>query len=383
MSFSNFPAATPTLPAPYPAYTQQDLLDILDEVFPDHYLQPLKDPGPGYEVPQAHAKMLAFAALMVEYLATGAFILSAGGPAKAQVAVAFRRQSSAAGAVTVKKGSVLVAPATGREFVTLEDAVFGGGDVGPVQVQAAARFYGWKYNVKGPVTLPTGEVLEGEISKIRVPIQDPVLADPTIYVEQVTDATGGRLGMLDGLGKDRGLLREVGESDAQYRARVRALPDTVSPDAIERALERVFNPLGLTAVFIEPWDPGFQTCWNAPPAAPAVFVYNDPRPAMPFMNRWLSESLFRGAFFVVVPRLSVIADFGMVFNDTAMTSADHGGPLGRRAFSAYSLPASVTNLPGAFNGFDNGGALVYAGLYNLLQSIKAAGVRAVLWKEGQ
>lgn len=393
MSFGNFPAATPALPPPFPAQTQQDLLDVLGEVWPDHYLAPLRDIGPGYELPQAYAKMLAFASVMVEYLASGSFILSAEGPAKAQVNVRFLRQNALAGAVTVKKGTILVTPATGREFVTLEDAVFGGADVGPITVRAEARFYGWAYNVKGPVTLPTGEVLEGEISRIKLPLQDPVYADPTIYVEQVDDATGGKLGFLDALGKDRGITRLPGEPDDAYRVRVRALPDTVTPDAISRVIKKLLAPYGATPTLIETWSPAYQTCYDAPNATfgymgalydPNLFCFDDPR-ITPFRNRWLDETDRRGAFIVSVPRIGPILDVGMAYDDTATGYGGLQNPIGARGVGAWDVPTDANEnlVQAGYDGFDRGVQAVYKGLFDVLQEIKAGGVSATVELEGE
>jgi len=392
--FAPFPAAIPTLPAPYPALTQQDLLDVLDAVFPAEYLAPLKDPGPGYELPQAYAQILAFASTMIEYLATNAFILTSEGPAKATVTVSFSRQNAGAGAVTVKRGTVVSTSETGREFVTLQDAVFGGSDVGPIEVPAQARFYGWNYNVKGPVTLSSGEILEGEIDTVKLPLQEPVFADPTIYVEQVTDATGGRLGFLDGLGKDRGVDRVRGEPDQRYRQRVRSLPDTITPDAIQRVIAAHLAPWGVEPTFIETWSPAYQTCYDAPNQTypylgalydPNLFCYDDPRTDVGFRNRWLDERDHRGAFIVQVPNLAPLFDTSMAYDDTAPSFAELRNPNGARAVGAYDVPvdASADLVQGGYDGFDVQKQAVYKGLYDLLQKIKAGGVYATVELEGE
>lgn len=396
MTLGPFPPAVPTLPAPFPAQTQADLLALLESVFPTHYLVPLRDVGPGYELQQAYARMMEYASLVLEYVATGAFILSAEGPAKAQVTVRFLRDSGVAGSVTVKRGTIVAAPASGRQFVTLDDAVFVGSATGPIEVRAEARFYGWIYNLPGPVTLDSGEVLEGEISEVVIPLQDPVLADPTIQVEQVSDATGGRLGMLDALGRDRGIARLPSETDAAYRHRVRALPDTITPDAVVRTLRRFFGPLGLSASFIETWSAEYQTCYDAPARTytglgaaydPNLFCFDDPRTSPPFRNRWLSDADYRGAFIVVVPALAFQHDVGMIYDDTAagaayLTSAPANG---RRAAGAYDVaPACVdTLLQGAYDGFDPVVRAVYKGLLEVLREIKAAGVYVTVELEGQ
>lgn len=47
------------LPDPIAPMAQQDLLDLLDRLLPEHYLGPLKNPGPGYELLQAYARIFA------------------------------------------------------------------------------------------------------------------------------------------------------------------------------------------------------------------------------------------------------------------------------------------------------------------------------------
>lgn len=394
MSFAPFPAATPTLPAPYPALSQQDLLDLVEALLPDFYLQPLIDPGPGYELLQAYAKVMAHASAIAESFLSGQFILTAQGAMKAQVQVEFSRSSATAGAVTVKKGTVVLAPRSGREFITLEDAEFGALDLGPVEVTAEARFFGPAYNVPGPVTRTSGEVLEGEITEISVPVQDPVFADPTITVAQVADATGGVFGFLDALGADRGLVRRTGETDAAYTTRMRQLPDTVTPDAVLRAIERVMARWGGTATLIEPWSAAYQTCYDAPNETygglgaaydPNLFCFDDDRANPPFRNRWLDEGDFRGAIIVVVSNLACIRDVGMIFDDTALLPAELDTVAGERSVCAYDTTFGDTAnvLTGAYDGFDLPKAAVYNGLRALLREIVAAGVTVSLELEGE
>lgn len=394
MSFASFPTATPNLPAPYPALTQQALLDLVESLLPDFYLAPLQDPGPGYELLQMYAKVLARASVVLEEFLSGQFILSAQAAAKAQVDVEFSRNSAAAGAVTVKRGTVVRAPQSGREYITLEDAVFGALDLGPIEVAAEARFYGSTYNVPGPVTLDSGEVLEGEITEVSVAVQEPAYGDPTIVVAQVGDATGGAFGFLDALGRDRGLVRGAGESDAAYRTRLRQLPDTVTPDAIARGVARIMQRWGGTATVIETWSAAYQTCFDAPNETytgigaaydPNLFCFDDDRPNPPFRNRWLDERDFRGAFIVVVSNLACVRDVGMIFDDTALLPAELETACGERAACAYDMThADEANvLAGGYDGFDLPKAAVYNGLRALLREIKAGGVNVAIELEGE
>lgn len=253
--------------------------------------------------------------------------------------------------VTVKAGTIVTTSQGGRDFVTTADAVFGSSTLVVTNVPATAVVSGYEFNVPGPVTTADRTVLPGDIDTVEFFYQNPVFGDQSIQVRQVTSATGGVDADLDQLGADRGIARQVGESDAQYRARVRSLPDTISPDAIQRSIAAVLVPFGSPAFdFEETWDPHYQTSWDMPSnnvGTPTfdlahydavfsnIFTYDDSRASPPFIDRWLDDVEARGAFIVVTP--------------------DLGG---------LDVPA-------------------YAAMYDMLQAIKAAGVAAILELAGQ
>jgi hypothetical protein len=205
--------------------------------------------------------------------------------------------------------------------------------------------------------------------------------------------------MLDALGSDRGLPRHVGEQDPQYRVRLRSLPDTVSPGAIQRLIQTLFAPYNVTPEFTELWDIRFTTCWDAPVAAipananydPTLFVYDDPRPLPPhrdpqFRGRWLDAPTMNGAFVVVVPILQPITEYGLAYNDPAanivgLVSTDFPG--GSRGVPAYDIPADyAAALSGAYDGTDTGYSSLVLSLWQQLQKIKAGGVAALVALEG-
>lgn len=275
-------------------------------------------------------------------------------------------------------------------------------------VQAIAE--GWEWNVPGVVTTAAGELLPGDIDIVEKLIQVdslfPTVAtfyDATIQVRNIAAMSGGKAGMLDQLGFDRGLPRRFGESDDAYRFRVRALPDTVSPDAIQRTVKDILTPYGASAdfEFIETFDPNYQMCWDAPSpnagtptfdpsadlALSEVFVYDDTRPASPFMNRWLDEIEMRGAFIVVLPNLATLLDQGMTWGDTAVTAGDHDAAAtgGKRAFSAWGIPSTGISpliTPSFWGAGDAKKEALYVSIFDILQAIKAAGVAAIIELEG-
>lgn len=79
------------------------------------------------------------------------------------------------------------------------------------------------------------------------------VADWGLSVSNTTKPSGGKSGMLDMLGLERGMYRFVGESDESYRKRISAVSDTVSPNAIRRKLNRALtlSPLALSWCFRE------------------------------------------------------------------------------------------------------------------------------------
>lgn len=388
------------LPCPNPI-EQSEFLALFEKLVPQSWLIPIRDTGPGYEVLAAYAKTAERVSRAVARFYCGSYILSATGGNKATALVAFFRDNNNAGPVTIKAGTVITTSRGDRRFVTAEDVTLTHGDDFDlsvvVPVTAAADGYQW--NVPGPVQALNGEILPGEIDTIVALDTDPPFGDPTIQVQQVTDATGGVAPMLDGLGLDRGLPRNsVNETDDQYRARIRTLPDTVSPDAIKRNItaqlkQFLTNP---SFDFIETFQQNYQNCWDATPPAgpltaqgifdPNLFVYDDPRPPYPFENRWLDENDFRGAFIVVISPITR-SDSSLFYDDPGESPADFSNAPdgGERAPAYYDLTNTLTpaELQGAYDGEDVLANAIYANLYNTIITAKPAGVFAALELKGQ
>lgn len=303
--------------------------------------------------------------------------------------------------VILLKGTIVSTSIGGRRFLTAADATLFPTDLA-VTAPVEAEAVGWEWNVPGKVVFPDGEEVPGEIDTIDLPIQDPPFSDPSIRVRQLVSTAGGQAAMLDQLGLDRGLTRRAGEPDRTYRARIRALPDTVSLDAIKRALTNLLLPITVAFSIIETFEFSYQTCWfefgdaatdpNEVATIPQVFgfdpntfVWDDPRPLVPFRNRWLDENEHRGAFIAVIPELAAFADVGMAWDDTASTLAAHMTENGKRAHNAYDVPLSANPsiLQGGYDGFDLSKAAVYKNIFDTLQAIKAGGIAAIVEREGE
>jgi hypothetical protein len=254
-------------------------------------------------------------------------------------------------------------------------------------------------------TAADGTPLPRDIDTISALVTDPPYGDPTITVVQVAQAAGGVSSDLDQLGIDQGMPRRAGELDVPYRARLRQLPDVVSPAAIKRAIRAAFPTT--PAFFIEVWETAFQTCYDVPniadlpasspladPAVNSCFFYDDTRgpggPRVPepsgFYGRWLDENTERGTFIVVVPNSGVL-DRGVYYDDpnstSGATASSYVGQVAQRAWPFVDLTsaANVSILSGFYDEASGGAqplAATYVGLYAILAEIKAAGVTALL-----
>ena len=414
-AFGGTNVSAPQLPCPIEPYIQQDLLDLFDRIFPEHYLAPLKNPGPGYEVLQSFAAVGARLSLAVERFSCGAFILSSvGGSFATGTVEIFRTAPNTEGiSVTLKHGTVVESSRSGRRYFTTADIIFGANDTGPFVVPVQAEVQGYEFNEPGFTFAADGTPLAGEIDTIVTPVEsapsqalantgtstltfaapvggvqvvsgmtgatfspdsagrfvtftgaanaanngnhqiiqfisqtsvkvyNPIglvegptggvtwqeysaatdAADFTFQVRQPLPTGGGVDASLDAHGKDRGIPRGTGEADSDYRTRIRSLPDNISPDAFDRALQQLLLPIGGGFEIIETWDILYQTCWDAPPDVigtsafdPNLFCYDDPRDVSPrFNDRWLDLNDMRGAVIVTVPNYQWIRDLGMAF----------------------------------------------------------------------
>lgn len=379
---------------PVIAFTQQELLELYERLLPQHYLAPLISPGPGYEALQGFAKMIERVSKATERLGLGGFILTADGGAKALGQVEFYREAPNAEGITVviKAGTKVRSSKGGRDYLTTADVSFLAAELGPKLAQVEAVAKGYEYNEPGIVVAADGTLLEGEIDTIVTLVESPDAGDITFKVRHPTSTAGGKDAFLDQLGLDRGISRAAGEADEPYRDRIRALPDNISPDAVDRGMQQLLLPYGQSYQFIETWDIAYQTCWDGPgeviPGSnydPNLFCFDDPRPTVPFRNRWLDYNEARGAFIVVVPRFGPLLDVGMAYDDAASNASQLSNPLGRRAVGAWDVPATLGfgYLQGAWDGYDLTGAATFKTVYDTLQRIKAAGIAAVLELQGE
>ena len=172
--------------------------------------------------------------------------------------------------------------------------------------------------------------------------------------------TGGRIGMLDELGRERQIPRGNGELDARYRKRISKLPDVVTPNAIRRACARFFTPHGWAVEFREVGTMGFEGLFYDAPAGDAptyAYAYDMDFTARPTdrFRVWTDYAEFRAFFLIGVPRTGV-GEFGIAYD---------AHPLG-----FYD----VAPLLDFYDGVPGGEGRMNASLWNDLTEKKAGGV---------
>ena len=185
--------------------------------------------------------------------------------------------------------------------------------------------------------------------------------DLGLTVTNAASPAGGRTSMLDELGRERGIERAPGELDDRYRKRVHALPDTVSPNAIRRAANRVLSEYGLSGILREVGSamlPGLF--FDGDPADV------DPRGAFAFdfdftvapEDRYkllLSFEEMRAFFLMALPQLW-LGDYGCAYDS---------GPS-----NAYDSAPWLT----FYDGFPVTSAVVWGNIWQAIDKARAGGV---------
>lgn len=393
---SGFPGSSSRLLCDAEEFDQQHFLDLIDRLFPEAYLRPLKNnPDAGYEIFQAQAAVAERLSTALHEVECGLVMLYAGGPQYAAGTVQLYRETAAAGAVTVKAGTLVSTSVGGRQFELTEDAAFGGSDL---QITASVKAVapGFEYNVRGQRTTLGGEILPGEIDTIDVALQSPGFGDPTIQVKQEAGIDGGYPDWLAGHGANRGLAQFSGETEDAFRSRMRSLPDTVTPAAVARLATRILGPYGIPWTIFETFQIDYLTCWDAPSpnvgtpsyqaALPTNSLYNsdllywDSDLTSVYTPRWLSQDDYIGAAIVVVDRDYTVVDYGMAFDDPGTTYSDFIGAQGKtRGTPALDAPGPFSLVAAAaLDGADVAWSSAVASLYTELQKAKVASSSAIV-----
>jgi len=129
------------------------------------------------------------------------------------------------------------------------------------------------------------------------------LADLGLMVTNDADIEGGNFYMLDLILQDQEVYRMKGETDAQYLSRAKTQKDTVSPPAIQRALDRIMLKCapGYSAVLDDVMTDPINTAFfsdTGDELTENTLIFDDPRDN-PAQMCSLKES--HGFFLVKVP----------------------------------------------------------------------------------
>lgn len=331
-------------------------------------------PGAGADVlAPAHAgQYIQFTAGPAEGQVRRILFYAGGSPVEVQLDAEWVLRGVAAGAFDVGE-PVTQGAAVGRVLVSggnwiVVEAVVGALVVGVPIVGGVtgATFTPDAVDVAGP--LPTG------VSSWRLLDWE---TDLGLVLTNPASPTGGRAATLDELGEERGVRRSSGETDDTYRRRVGEPADTISPNAIRRAGNRVLAPYGLTICLREVGQrplPGFFYDAGSSADSPQVpyknFAYDFDVVANPDKRFAVLLDLihFRGFFLVGVPR------FG--FGDPGMPI----GATGAGVLNAYGAAVPSGNF---YGGAPYGSRRIHSALWAAIEQTRAGGVIAEMYVEDQ
>ncbi len=192
---------------------------------------------------------------------------------------------------------------------------------------------------------------------------------------------------LDGQGEDRSTLRQPGENDDAFRARMLAVPDIVTPAAIIAAVNAILAPY--TAIEcqlfegLDRWFPSdglVASRWLSFIGAPPDYGdrYYTERPNANPGGAWVFGD-DNGRYFVIrVPTLANLDGSHFYLYDGSVNEDQIGGQVGR-AWIHDGTNTGGTEANGHVASFVNvglGTALdVYQAIANTVQAIKGQGVR--------
>ena len=191
-------------------------------------------------------------------------------------------------------------------------------------------------------------------------------------------ATGGRDNVLKILGDERGLQQQPGESDDAFSKRAAKLPDMVSPNAINRAINRILGEYGYWGRARDLGGPTtgkrpsyrgvfFDVATIAAPSYVSVFDMYEPGDLFPVEATMLqlSEEESRWHFFVEVPRLG-LGDWGPFFDESPSVSAGDG----------FYISDAFEHA--AYDGYPITAYQIYARIHNTVDSLRMGGIAFTL-----
>lgn len=190
--------------------------------------------------------------------------------------------------------------------------------------------------------------------------------DLGISVTNPLSPTGGQTEWLDELGRERNVIRSLGEGDSIYRDRVAAIADVVTPNAIRRNVNNIVGKIGLSCCLREVGTdrfPGFffdQSAFDHQPTD-NTWAYGK-------FETWMDLLEFRGFFLVGIPPIEM-GDFGFAFDATT------------GYINAYDWTRADPLTSSAFDGYAVDTTSILENVRQTVDSIRAAGVGFELYSE--
>ncbi len=172
-------------------------------------------------------------------------------------------------------------------------------------------------------------------------------------------AAGGRDDDLRLLGENRNLRPRTGESADAFRQRLHTVPDAVTPNAIEGAVNRIHEPYALTGRVIDVGN-GFDGLFMDVDA----FDYYEPGDVFP-ESPWkllLSVQEAYGWFFVILPYLGA-GEYGFAWDN---------GPNILLQGSGLTLDSAWDNA--FYDGYAVTASAVYASIWETVNRLRLGGI---------
>jgi hypothetical protein len=310
---------------------------------PDGYITPMLDDPDSSATLQALVAQFARLGRAVDYNSKLALIsLAPGGSPGTCMATVTRAVSGTAG--TIPKGYAFV-DARNVQYVSVTDVTVHSGDVSvsvPLTTLRQTEAVNSEDDPDVSLAAVNAVVLDGtDTTALIAPPGDPSVVTTTFQVvAETTQVLGGATDYLSVLGAERGCFRQPGESTDGYRARVRNIPDVVSPLAIAAAVTAAASKAGGGAVVLEPFndgaDPAIKEAADLSNFNLQTFDldYMDDTGTPPDIERY---SLREVAAYFRIDLVGVLADAGGIvkFYDASY----HDDPL--LGFRDVPLPAAV------------------------------------------
>lgn len=277
------------------------LLSLLQRTTEENWLQPLLDDPDSGAIVRAQIAIMARLGATIIHNTDAATISGASG---GQAGTCTLTVSRAAGGTTgtIPRGYPFIDPRGVKLFLTL-DVVIGSGALTaslPLQTIRQTELLNTEDD-PGLAVDPTAPIVPASAGVLIAPAGSVGMTTTTFQtIGPATQITGAAADWLSVHGRARGLPRQPGETEADYRQRIRNIPDAVAPIAIGDIVQGVVQRLGLPPMLVlEPFADGATPALKALHglssfAAPAFDVdfFDDPLSGLVLEDRRTATAYF-------------------------------------------------------------------------------------------